>query len=164
MFISSPSPFQIKFISLPTTQYFSPSTITTKGTSSQAVLYPICLSWWEMWKSLAEIINFIACVSKVVPGLFPALHISTWENECAEDIKLESKLCLLSPSKYNSWLRTDLYDSWSNIVLVWHLMFAAMTLNVFGSFDSKTFSFLLDFDIQSERITIHLGRDNDSLN
>lgn len=43
-------------------------------------------------------------------------------------------------------------------------MFAAVTLNVFGSFDSKTFSFLSDFDIQGEIITIHLGRDNYSLN
>lgn len=43
-------------------------------------------------------------------------------------------------------------------------MFAAMTLNVFGSFDSKTFSFLLNFDTQGEIITIHLGRDNSSPN
>lgn len=81
---------------------------------------------------------------KVVPGLFTSLHINTWENECAEDIKLESKLCLPSPSKYNSWLITDLYDSWSNVFLGLHLMFAAVTLNVFRSFDSKTFIFLLD--------------------
>lgn len=101
-------------------------TSITKGTSNQVVLCPICLSWWEMWESLAEIINFIAVFHKVVFGLFISLHINTWENEPAEDIKFESKLCLPSPSKYNSWFRTDLYDSWSNIFLGWNLMFVAI--------------------------------------
>ena len=46
--------------------------------------------------------------------------------------KIESKFCFLSPSKYNSWFRKDLYGSWSNILLLLHLMFVAVTVSIFG--------------------------------